>query len=146
LEANRIKEYKEDGDMQIFLSRYLDLGLLLLRIGLGIAFLFHGIPKIMGGPETWKTLGGAMGMIGITFVPEFWGFMAAISEAVGGALLIFGLFFRTACLFLAVTMAVALNMHIGSGDPFKVYSHALENGIVFLSLFLIGPGKYVLKI
>ncbi len=131
--------------MQNFLDRYKDLGLLLLRVGLGIAFLFHGVPKIMSGPEKWKALGGAMGMLGITFVPVFWGFMAALSEAAGGALLILGLFFRPACILLACTMAVALTMHIGKGDPFAVYSHSLEDGIVFLSLILIGPGKYVLK-
>ncbi len=132
--------------MQNFLSRYMDLGLLLLRLGLGIAFLLHGIPKIMGGPEKWQGLGGAMSMLGITFAPVFWGFLAALSEALGGALLILGIFFRPACLFLAITMAVALNMHIAKGDTFAVYSHALEDGIVFLCLILIGPGKYVLKI
>lgn len=128
-----------------FLDRFKDLGLLLLRVGLGIVFLMHGIPKIMGGPEKWQGLGGAMGMLGITFAPVFWGFMAALSEALGGALLILGIFFRPACLFLAITMAVALNMHIGRGDTFAVYSHALEDGIVFLCLILIGPGKYVMK-
>ncbi|NOY52258.1 MAG: DoxX family protein [Deltaproteobacteria bacterium] len=127
------------------MHRYRDGGVLFLRLGLGIAFLFHGIPKITGGPEKWAELGSAMGSMGITLYPVLWGFLAALSETVGGMLLILGLYFRTACLFLAMTMAVALQMHIRKGDPFAVYSHALEDGIVFLALLLIGPGKYVLK-
>jgi len=131
--------------MQNTFNRYRDAGLLFLRLGLGISFLIHGIPKIVGGPDKWAGLGGAMGSLGISVFPAFWGFMAALSESLGGMLLILGIYFRTASLFLAVTMAVALQMHINRGDPFTVYSHALEDGIVFLALLLIGPGKYVLK-
>ena len=42
------------------LERYRDFGLLLLRIGLGAMFIWHGAPKLVGGPETWTRLGGAM--------------------------------------------------------------------------------------
>jgi putative oxidoreductase len=129
-----------------FLDRYRDWGLLFLRVGLGIAFLFHGVPKILGGPEKWAGLGGAaMGAMGISFAPTLWGLMAALSESVGGILLILGLFFRPACFFLAITMAVAFNMHFQAGDPFNVFSHSLEDGIVFLALILIGPGKFVVQ-
>ncbi len=128
-----------------FLDRYRDAGLLLLRIGLGAAFIIHGTPKLIGGPEKWKALGGAMANLGVTFAPTLWGLSAALSEAVGGLLIMLGLFFRPACFLLAVTMAVALNMHVTKGDPFQVYSHALEDGIVFLSLIFIGPGKYALR-
>jgi len=131
--------------MNNLLNRYRDAGLFLLRLGLGISFLIHGFPKMLGGAEKWSALGGAMETLGITFFPAFWGFMAALSETLGGALLILGIYFRTACLFLAITMAIALQMHLSKGDPFAVYSHALEDGIVFLALLLIGPGKYVLK-
>ncbi len=128
-----------------FLDRYRDGGLLFLRIGFGLAFIVHGVPKLLGGPAKWKALGGAMEHLGITFAPTLWGLAAALTEAVGGLLLLLGLFFRPTCFFLAVTMAVALNMHVAKGDPFRVYSHALEDGIVFLALILIGPGRYALK-
>jgi hypothetical protein len=40
-------------------------------------------------------------------------------------------------------MAVALfAYHLPHGDPFGIWSHPLEDGIVFLSLLLIGPGAY----
>ena len=36
-----------------FLDRYRDLGLLVMRVGLGLSFMAHGWPKLVGGPETW---------------------------------------------------------------------------------------------
>ena len=126
------------------LSRYRDLGLLILRLGLGVMFVIHGAPKLMGGVQTWRGVGGAMGNLGITAVPEVWGFMAALSEAGGGICLILGLAMRPACLFMAFTMAVAATHHLKAGDGLAGASHALELGIVFLSLLLIGPGRYSL--
>jgi putative oxidoreductase len=41
-------------------------------------------------------------------------------------------------------MIVATSMHLSSGQGLGVASHAIEDGIVFLSLILIGPGKYSL--
>ena len=98
----------------------------------------------MAGPETWAGLGGAMGLFGVRFAPEFWGLCAALAESAGGLCFVLGLFFRPACLALAFTMAVAFNMHFGKGDPFKVYSHALEAGFVFAGMFLVGAGRYSL--
>lgn len=124
------------------LNRYLDLGLLILRIGIGSMFLYHGFPKLSGGPEKWEKVGSAIKYTGIEFAPVFWGFMAAISEFFGGICIILGLFFRPACILLTITMAVAATMHLGRGDGLQRASHAIESGILFLSLIVIGPGKY----
>lgn len=124
------------------LSKYNDIGLLILRIGIGIMFLYHGAPKLFGGLEKWEKLGMAMKYVGVEFMPVFWGFMAAFSEFFGGICIILGLFFRPACILLTLTMAVAASMHLGKGNGLQIASHAIEDGIVFLSLILIGPGKY----
>ncbi|OHB49781.1 MAG: DoxX family protein [Planctomycetes bacterium GWF2_40_8] len=127
-----------------FLDKYRDIGLLILRVGIGIMFMCHGLPKLIAGPETWTMLGGAMKSLEVGFTPMVWGFMAAFSEFAGGLLLVPGFFTRPACFFLLATMIVATSMHIGKGDPFLKYSHAMEAGILFLSLIFIGPGKYSL--
>jgi len=63
------------------LSSLADIGMLTLRLGSGLIFIFiHGLGKITGGPEHWAKIGGSMSNIGINFLPEFWGFMAAFSE------------------------------------------------------------------
>ncbi len=127
------------------LGRYRDFGLLVLRLGLGAMFIYHGAPKLMAGPDKWTSLGTALGHLGIHFLPMFWGLMAALSECLGGLCLALGLFFRPACLMMAVTMAVAANMHLALGDGLKTASHAIELGVVFFSLLFIGPGRFSLR-
>jgi putative oxidoreductase len=127
------------------LDKFRDKGLLLLRIGVGCSFLFiHGVPKLMGGPELWSKLGGAMGVLGITFAPTFWGFMAAFAEGGGALALLLGFFYRPATALMAFTMFVAAVMHLGKGDGWGTASHAIEMFFVFASLFLVGPGTYSL--
>ncbi len=127
-----------------FLDKYRDIGLLILRVGIGGMFLFHGAPKIVGGPEKWEQLGMAMGTFGIHFLPVFWGFMASFAEFFGGILVILGLFFRPACILLTINMTVATSFHLNRGDGLLGASHAIEDGIVFLSLIFVGPGRYSL--
>ena len=130
--------------MAIFesLGKYRNTGLLLLRVGLGVMMMTHGLPKIMGGPEGWTGLGGSMKVVGIDFLPTFWGFMAAITEGLGGFLLILGLFFRPVNILLVVNMIIAALVHFNKGDGLMGAGHAIDLAIVFFSLIFIGPGKY----
>ncbi|MFN8282822.1 MAG: DoxX family protein [Chitinophagales bacterium] len=123
-----------------------DLGLLIIRVGMGILFIIFGYPKITGGPEMWKGIGESMANIHITFAPTFWGFMAAAAEFGGAICLILGFLFRPALALLIFTMFIAALFHYKSGDGFKGYNHALECAIIFIGLFASGPGKYALKI
>lgn len=124
------------------LDNYRDLGIFLLRLGIGAMFIYHGSPKMFGGVELWGKLGTAMSFLGVNFAPVFFGFMSAIIEFSGGILLILGLLTRPASLLLAFNMMVAVALKFGTGAGLGGASQALELGIVFFSLFLIGPGKY----
>ena len=122
---------------------YKNLAILILRLGIGFMFILHGWPKFIGGPEKWINLGEyGMNSIGIYFAPLFWGFMAAFAEFFGGIHLILGLFTRFFSLLLFITMLVAMMTHISNG--IMDASHAIESSIIFLSLFLMGAGKYSL--
>lgn len=122
-------------------GKYRNVGLLILRIGLGIILIIHGTPKLFGGPEMWTEVGQATQSIGIHFIPMFFGFMAAITEFFGGLFLIFGLFFKPTLSMLIVVMLVATTSSIAAGDNFTSISHSIELAIVFISLLFIGPGK-----
>ena len=130
------------------MDRNRDLGLLIVRLGIGLSLLvLHGWGKITGGADLWGKIGGSMGNLGIHFLPVFWGFMAALAESVGSALVILGLFFRPAAALLAFTMLVAAFHHLSlpAGAPgagWNGASHALELLSVYLGLVLLGPGKY----
>lgn len=123
-------------------SRAKDLGLLVLRVGIGLIFICHGYQKLFGGPEKWLWLGGNMVHVGITFTPTFWGFMAALSECIGGGMLVLGFGTRIAAFFMADVMIVALMMHFNQGDSFSVFSHPLSLLVVFISLLISGAGAY----
>ncbi|HVP35906.1 MAG TPA: DoxX family protein [Terriglobales bacterium] len=126
------------------LNRYRDIGLLVLRIGIGVMFIFHGYPKISGGPAMWGKIGTTVEIFGIHFVPVFWGFMSSFTEFFGGIFLISGFFFRPITVMMTINMIVATSMHLSNGQGLAIASHAIEDGILFLSLILIGPGKYSL--
>lgn len=120
-----------------------DIGLLVLRGVTGLSMLvFHGLPKVMGGPEKWKKIGLAMGNLGIDFLPVLWGFSAAIVESLCALFIVIGLWTRFNSILLVFTMLIATISHLSNGDGFSVASHAIELMAVFLALFLLGPGKY----
>ncbi|MCB9680771.1 MAG: DoxX family protein [Alphaproteobacteria bacterium] len=124
------------------LDGWRDHGLLLLRVGLGGMFLFHGWPKVTGGPELWAKIGASMSGFGITFGYTAWGFLAAVTEAFGGVLLALGLATRPVALALWFTMVVAAKMHLDNGDGVMGASHAIEDGVAFLAIVLLGPGRF----
>lgn len=125
------------------MDRYRDHALLVLRLGVGLGFVwYHGWPKLAGGPERWEGVGGAMGNYGLGFAPEFWGLMAALGETVGGLLIALGLFFRPAAVILAFVMMTATINHwvTGMGTP----AHAFKNFFFFVGLIAVGPGRFSL--
>lgn len=121
------------------------LGLLIIRLGVGIMFIVHGWPKIVGGPEMWRQVGSATSLFGIDFYPVFWGFLAAITEALGGLLIAVGLWFRPAAFLLFGVMVVATAYLYNSGADFGLVSHPLKMAFVFLGLVFTGAGAYSLQ-
>ena len=124
------------------LGNYRNFGLLIIRVGLGLMFIYHGFPKLAGGVDAWRGLGASTKYVGIHFLPVFWGLMAAVVETFGGFLLIIGLAFRPVCLLLVINLIVAALTHFGKGDGWMGASHAIEDAVMFAGLLFVGPGKY----
>jgi putative oxidoreductase len=122
-------------------DKYRDLGLLILRLGFGLSFVwYHGLPKLVGGPKTWTAIGDAVSHLGITAGYPVWGLMAALTESVGGLLFAAGLFFRPTCLALLGVMIMATIEQSTRADPMP--EHALKNAFVLAGMLLVGPGRY----
>jgi len=119
-----------------------DLGLFIIRAVIGLTMIaFHGLPKLMGGPETWTAIGKSMQNLGINFLPTVFGFSAGIVETVGSLLLILGLWTRPASILLALTMCVAAANHLAKGDGLSGASHAIEFLAIYVAFAIMGLGK-----
>ena len=126
------------------LNKYKNFGLLIIRVGLGVMFIYHGLPKLMGGEKLWENLGSSTKYIGITFLPAVWGFLSALVETLGGLLLIIGFVFRPVCILMLINLIVAAASHFGKRQGMEEAAHAIEDAIVFAGLIFIGPGRYSL--
>lgn len=116
-------------------------GLLLLRIVVGLAFMFHGWNKIQN-PLAWMGESGP---------PAFLQLLAAVSEFGGGLAWILGLLFPLSSLGIFFTMAFATHYHaIVKGDPFVGHEGSFEPALVYmiiaLMFILTGPGKFSLDV
>ena len=125
-----------------WLSNYRDLGLLVLRAGIGIMMTLHGWPKLAGGLPAWEKLGQAMSHVGINFFPGFWGFSCAMVETIGGVLLIIGFCFRPVTILLTLNFIVATVLLYKTSGVFLDWSRPAEMLILFFSRIFIGAGKY----
>lgn len=120
------------------------LGLLCIRVGIGVLIAIHGYGHLVAGRGTWQWLGSQLRHIGITFAPTIWGFFGSCIECFGGVLIMVGLATRLTALLLVMFFLVALLFHLKSKDPFKTYSHPLAFLIILVGLFIAGGGPYSL--
>lgn len=114
------------------------LGLLLIRIVAGVAFMFHGWPKIQA-PFEWMGPDAA--------IPGIFQALAAVAEFGGGLAWVLGLLMPLASFGMACTMAVAVHFHaIVRGDPFVGQGGSWELAALYFVLSLLfiltGPGRY----
>lgn len=113
------------------------LALLLLRLGLGIIFMYHGFPKLFTHTHEALREFPQMGF------PSYFVYIAGIVEFFGGCLLILGLFTRIAALLLAGEMAIALlKVHLPHGGLMAVsnYQFPLALAVAAFTLVAVGPG------
>ena len=119
-----------------FLDSLQPLGLLILRIGLGLIFLSHGYPKLM---KPNLEMQHAFVQHGL---PAQFVYVAGVIETFGGLLLMLGLFTRPAALLLAIEMGVAIwKMHSSGGIlAVHLYEFPLAVGAGSAALATVGAG------
>lgn len=134
-------------------SRRVDIGLLVIRIGVGLVMTAFGSQKLFG------ALGGAGYRGTIDNMRELWGIhpifsnLAMFAELLGGIGIAFGLFTPLSAFAIAVTMLVAVYVNattpgllpgLVSGGKAEYLSRLSLPLILFLcavGLLFTGPGK-----
>jgi putative oxidoreductase len=102
------------------LEKLKPLALLLLRLALGVIFIFHGYPKLFTHTRDMMQFFVRFGL------PGYFVYLSGILELFGGILLIAGLFTRIVGLLLAGEMAVALwRVHGLFSKPLAVNNYEL---------------------
>jgi putative oxidoreductase len=125
-----------------------DVGLLVLRVVVGLLLAGHGAQKLFGsfgGPGMTGTAGW-LASIGLR-PPHFWAALAGLSEFVGGLLVLLGLGSSLGPLAILAPMLVAiLKVHLPNGlwNENGGVELPLTNIAAALLLALTGPGRYSL--
>lgn len=124
----------------------LDLGVLLIRIMIGLVFVFYGTQKLFGwfGGYGIKGTGGFFESFGI----KPGNLVAAVSgifELVAGVLFILGIFLPLGATLITIIMIGAIaKVHGAKGfsNTAGGYEYNVMLIIVAIGLALIGPGMY----
>ena len=117
------------------LNRLQPLALLLLRLALGVIFVYHGYPKLA---HPTAQIHDAFVEHGL---PGYFVQVAGIIETFGGGLLLLGLFARGAALLLAIEMMVAIwKVHSRSYFTVHEYEFPLALATTCLVLATVGAG------
>ncbi len=107
-----------------------DIGLLILRLSLGILMLLHGLAKLGGG------LGFIKGMLSDMGIPSFIAYGVLVGEILAPLAIIIGFRTRIAAAIYAFNCLVAILM-VHSQDIFKLSEHG-GWAIELLGLYLFG--------
>ncbi|HET9871428.1 MAG TPA: DoxX family protein [Propionibacteriaceae bacterium] len=129
------------------LSRRQDLGLLLVRAGLGATLAAHGSQKLFGWFGGHGLSGTSGGMEAMGFAPpKLSAVMAGLGEAGGGVLLALGLATPVAGAAAASTMLAAAAVHKPAGffATEGGFEYTAVLGLTGAALAIGGPGHYSL--
>jgi putative oxidoreductase len=122
-----------------------NFGLLIMRLGLAAAFLIHSLPKLIGGSHAWQGLGSMLGFINVGVSASVLGFSILLIEALGAVSLLFGYFFRIACILLFLLFGLYSFNYFSIGyQTLMLWSIGIA--AVFWGLFFIGPGRFALTV
>ena len=119
-----------------FLDRLRPFGLLVLRLSLGLIFVYHGWPKLFSNPHHYAEMFAKLGFANGT------SFAIGALEVFGGMLLAVGFFTRPVALLLTIEMGVAIwKVHLGKCYlAVDEYQFALMMGAAALTLATTGAG------
>ncbi|MEW6616920.1 MAG: DoxX family protein [Patescibacteria group bacterium] len=115
-----------------------DWALFLLRVVLGIIFIYHGFPKLKNLKATIDSF------VGMGFKPGIlWALLVGIIEFIGGILLIFG-FLTQIVAFLFVLEFIVIIVKVKKLKNFSSFEFDLLILVSSLVLMTVGGGRFAL--
>lgn len=127
----------------------MDLGLLIIRLVVGLTMIGHGAQKLFGwfGGYGPKGTGGWLESIGIK-PGVMMAVIAGLCELVGGLLFAAGLFTQVGAILIVLVMVVAI-LKVHGKNGYWVTTNGFEYNLVLIAVAigvaLIGAGSYSLE-
>jgi putative oxidoreductase len=126
-------------------DKYAPYGAFALRVALGIMYLTHSLVlklfvfTLAGNAQFFSSIG----------LPAWFGYAVFFAEAVGGALLVLGVYARPVAIGLVPVLLGATWVHWGNGWMFSSPNGGWEYPVFLivasLAVALVGDGAYALK-
>lgn len=107
---------------------------LIMRVVLGIIFVFHGVDKFQTGLTNVEAWFSSLG------IPGFAAYVVAVIELAGGMMLILGLFTRyVAAVFVIMLIGATWTAKLSAGllGNGQMAGYELDLGFILISLYLV---------
>lgn len=123
----------------------LDIGLLVLRVAIGVFFVAHGTQKLFGWFDGSGMDGAEQMLAGFGFTePGILVWVTALSETIGGALLVLGLFTPAGAAMVLGVIVNAIVVRFAGADFLAGVELEMTYAAAAFALLFTGPGRFAL--
>lgn len=131
--------------MQTVSERRLNIGLLIMRLGMAASLLVYALPKLIGGTQMWIHVGKGLRFLQADLSAQVVGCTLLIIETLASLGLITGAFFRISAVMLASVYSLYFISFMSRGyQTLPLYAAALA--CVCVSYLFTGPGRFVVAV
>ena len=125
-----------------FFQQHSQKGILFLRLGKALVFVYHGYMKLWAPGGTGRAM-DAFAAWGIP-LPQISVYLSGGAEFFGGVMIGLGLLTRQASLFLIIDMLVAIFV-AHRNDPYGQTEHAIQMLVLSIGTLFSGSGPWSLE-
>jgi uncharacterized membrane protein YphA (DoxX/SURF4 family) len=126
-------------------ERQLNIGLLIMRLGLAASLMFYSVPRLLNGAGAWTAVGKDLRFLQAHFSAQVVGLILLLVELLAGLGMLTGYLFRISCgLLVAVYSLYFFNyIHVGY-KTLPLYAGTLA--CFALGLLLTGAGRFAVSV
>ena len=131
--------------MQTASERQLNVGLLLMRLGIAATLLTNALPKLIGGSRYWIQAGKDLRFLQADFPFQVVGFILLLLQLLGSLGMITGGLFRVSAVLLTTVYSLYfINFFTIGYKTLPLYAAALA--CICIGLMITGPGRFAVAV
>ena len=131
--------------MQSASERQLNVGLLLMRLGIAVTLLVNALPKLLGGTNHWVQAGRDLRFLQADFPFQIAGAILLLFQVLGSLGMITGGLFRLSAVLLTTVYSLYFfNFFTIGYKTLPLYAAALA--CVCIGLIFTGPGRFAVAV